>query len=167
MTTFQQIAACALVTLYVCIPSFKLSAQVLTEADSYHAALNERYIYAVMKFQRLRYDRYRITVDYGQEPSSSRDHVLSSRTGIRYFSSTAEALNWLSANGWNLQQVIADYSASEEGGSTSFSYLIRKNVTGMPASEINRQFNLFSSQKNRRSLDGLQPQQDKNGNFPE
>lgn len=166
MTPFQQIAACALVAFFTTFPSLPGSAQDSAKPAG-SPAVNERYIYAVVEMQRLRYDRYRITVDYGQEPSAFRDHVLDSRTSIRHFSSTAEVLNWLSTNGWNLLQVIGDYDATAEGGSTSFSYLIRKNVTGMTASEINRQFNLFSSQKNRRSLDGLQPQQDKDGNFPE
>lgn len=152
--------------LCACIPSLKLSAQDHpVEGDI--LTLNERFIYAIVDVSWRRFEQVMIEVDYGQEPSWSRNQVLESRTGVRYFPSIVSVLNWLSANGWNLQQSTGNYSASAGSGSTSFKYLVRKNVTGMSESEVNRQFGIFSSKDHRRPIESVHPVQDKHGNFPE
>ncbi len=167
MIRFHKIAACALVALCACIPSLKLSAQESVKQQD-GTVLNERYLYAIVDVSWRKFEQVMITVDYGQEPSRSRNEVLESRTRVRYFPSIVSVLNWLSANGWNLQQIIGDYNGSPEGGSsTTFKYLVRKNVTGMTESDVNRQFDLFSSKDYRRPLDGIHSVQDKRGNFPE
>ncbi len=68
---------------------------------------------------------YHASVDYGQQPQTSRNRMLTTKTGEKIvLNSKMHLLNFMESNGWNFIEVLEDTDEDE----TYFTYVFRKSA---------------------------------------